>query len=71
MITHIQLNITGGSTIDEAITEGFRVLGGMGGAEIVSFSFNGVKIAFTQNDTKDDILKYWERAMFSEKWYKS
>jgi hypothetical protein len=66
--THIQLNITGGSTIDEAIDEAFRATEH---AEIVSFSFNGTKIALTKDDIKNDILKYWERAMFSDKWYKN
>lgn len=68
MITHIQLNIGAGQTINEAIDEAFR---NCVEAKVVSFNFNGVPIAITQNDCKSDILKYWERAIFSEKWYKN
>ena len=68
MITHIQLNITGGSTIDQAIDE---AIGHCSNASVVSFSFNGVHIAMTKEDTRQEILKYWERAMFSDKWYKN
>ena len=68
MITHIQLNITGGSTIENAIDE---ALGHCENAKVVSFDFNGVRIAMTKGDTRKEILKYWERAMFSDKWYKS
>ena len=66
MKTCIQLNISAGSTIDEAIDEAFRECVD---TKIVSFDFNGIPIAITQQDTKNDILKYWERAMFSQKWY--
>jgi hypothetical protein len=66
-IVNLQINILAGSTIDEAIS---LAMDWLTRAEIVSFDFNGTKFAITEKDTKEDILKYWQMAMFADKWYK-
>lgn len=64
-ITHMQINISAGSTIDEAIIEAMNKLEI---AEIVSFDFNGTKFAITKNHKKEDIIRYWDMAIFANKW---
>jgi hypothetical protein len=66
-IVNLQINIVAGSTIDEAI---ILAMDWLTDVEIVSFDFNGTKFAITEKDTKEDILKYWQMAMFADKWYK-
>lgn len=63
----MQLNISAGSTIHDAISEAMSMLDQ---AEIVSFDFNGTKFAITEKDTREDILKYWGMSMFAYKWYR-
>ena len=65
-VINMQLNITAGSTIDEAIDTAFRKLED---AEIVSFNFNGIKFAINDTMKKEDVVKYWDMATMAEKWY--
>ena len=66
-IVHLQLKVCAGSTIEEAIE---NAMSWFDRVEIVSFEFNGTKFAIMEEDTKEDILKYWRMAMFADTWYK-
>lgn len=65
-ITHIQLRISAGSTVTEAIEEAIRKTSE---AEIVTFDFNGIKFAVTDKTTKEEMMNYWSLASMAEKWY--